>query len=438
MIKDIMQAVILAAGQSSRFWPLNQRNKSLFKIMGRPLVWYTIESLKKRGIKEIILIQGPQKDIEEELTPCQSGFQRDGTGQGNYNLGVNVKYIVQPEPKGMGDALFQAKDYLKDQFFVLDVARFDCGDYVKMILEKKKKTGAKAILIGAKTNNPQFYGILELEGDKAKNIIEKPEKGKEPSNIKVVGVYLLPKEFLSYYQRVPNGHYSFEDALSLYMKEKEIRVAMAEKESLSLKYPWSLFEITKILMNRYLKKNANKSARIAKNATIEGNVYIGQNTKILENAVIKGPCYIGNNCLIGNNVLIREYVSLEDNTIIGANAEVARCILQKDVHIHSGFFGDSILGENCRIGAGAITANVRLDRGEIKPMVNDKKIETGLDSLGVIMGERSLVGVNVSFMPGVLIGSNCKVGPNSVVFENLEDNTTFYTKFQRVVKKAIS
>ena len=48
------QAVILAAGESSRFWPLNQRHKSLIKIMGRPLIWYTIEGLKKAGIKEIL------------------------------------------------------------------------------------------------------------------------------------------------------------------------------------------------------------------------------------------------------------------------------------------------------------------------------------------------------------------------------------------------
>jgi len=68
------QAVILAAGESSRFWPLNQKHKSLFKIMGRPLIWYTIESLKKAGIKDIIIVQGPKKDIEEELKPINPGF----------------------------------------------------------------------------------------------------------------------------------------------------------------------------------------------------------------------------------------------------------------------------------------------------------------------------------------------------------------------------
>ncbi len=61
----ISQAVILAAGESSRFWPLKQRHKSLIKIMGRPLICYTIERLKKSAIKDIIIVQGPKKDIEE-------------------------------------------------------------------------------------------------------------------------------------------------------------------------------------------------------------------------------------------------------------------------------------------------------------------------------------------------------------------------------------
>ena len=57
-----------------------------------------------------------------------------------------------------------------------------------------------------------------------------------------------------------------------------------------------------------------------------------------------------------------------------------------------------------------------------------------MDSLGVIMGENSKVGINCSLMPGKFIGSNCQIGPNSVVFENIEDNTDFYTEFKGIKK----
>ena len=413
-----MQAVILAAGESSRFWPLNQRHKSLLKIMGRPLIFYTIESLKKAGIKDIIIVQGPKKDIEEELK--------------NYDLRGDIKYVIQEEPKGMGNAIFQARDYLKDQFFVLNAERSDCEDYIKLILEKQKSSGANLILLGAKTDNPQLYGILDLEGERAKNLIEKPEKGKEPSNIKVVGIYFLPKKFLDYYQKVPPRMEAFEDALGLYMKENDTRWIMTKEETISYKHPWDLFGLTKFFMKEYLKKKIESSAQISKNVVIEGEVYVGENTKIFENAVIRGPVYIGNNCIIGNNSLVREYTDLENNVLIGAMAEVTRSVFQEDIHTHSGYFGDSIFGRGCRLGAGTITANVKINRGEVKSVVKGEKIGTGLDSLGCIMGENTKTGIHCSLMPGVLIGSNCNIGPNSVVFENIGDNATFYTEFKGV------
>ena len=400
-----MQAVILAAGESLRFWPLNTRNKSLIKIMGKPLIWYTINSLKEAGIKEIIVVQGPKMDIENDLR--------------NHDLGIKIQYVIQAEPKGMGDALFQAKDFLDNKFMLLDVTRFEAGDYLKLFLEKQEKTGTSLILLGAETANPQFYGIFRLEGDVVKEVVEKPEKGKEPSNIKNVVVQLLPKEFVDYLRRVPEKMYSFEDALSLYAKEKDVRVIMLDNEPPSLKYPWQLFRVTKYLIDKYLKKN---------------EVRIGKNVKVYEGAVIKGPCYIGDNCIIGNNSLIRDYTNLENDCLVGAFAEITRSIFQENVHTHSGYFGDSIFGKGCRVGAGTIVANVRVDRGEISSVVRGEKIGTGLNSLGVVVGENTKIGVNCSLMPGKLVGSNCQIGPGSVVFENIEDNTKYFTEFKGIKK----
>lgn len=405
------QAIILAAGESSRFWPLNTQHKSLLKIMGRPLIWHTIEGLKKAGIKDIIIIQGPRKDMEKEL----SFFSKELSS-------LEIKYLVQPEPKGMGDAIFRAKDFLQEEFFVLNAERVDVEDYIKPILEKHKSSGTKLVLLGAETDKPQLYGILDFAGDRAKRIIEKPEKGKEPSNMKVVGVYLLPREFLDYYKRIPEHIYAFEDALSLYMREKDTRLAISREKDISLKYPWHLFSVTKYLLEKKLGRK---------------KVYIGKNVKIFEGAVIKGPCYIGDNCIVGNNALVRDYTDLEEGAMVGAQAEVARCVFQKNTHIHSGYLGDSIFGENCRVGAGTVTGNIRLNREEIKSTIKGEKIGTGLNTLGVIVGNDTKIGINASLMPGILIGSNCIIGPASVVFENIEDDTTFFTNFEGIKKKNI-
>jgi bifunctional UDP-N-acetylglucosamine pyrophosphorylase/glucosamine-1-phosphate N-acetyltransferase len=417
------QAIILAAGESSRSWPLNQRHKSLIKIMGRPLIWYTIESLKKAGIKDIIIVQGPKKDIENELHPYYVAGERN----------FKIRYVIQSEPKGMGNALWQAKDLLKSPFLVLNAERIDIDEILKSSQQYHRlvygtKQEFSALLFGQKTENPQLFGIAKIKGNRILEIVEKPKKGKEPSDIKVVGIYLLEPGFFKIYQRIKKHMYDFEDTLSEYMKKNDVRIEILkkkEKDTPSLKYPWHLFEVEKYLFDKFLKGKIEKSAQISKNVIIDGKIYIGKNTKIFEGAVIKGPCYIGDNCVIGNNSLIREYTNLENNVLIGAFAEVTRSIFQEDIHTHSGYFGDSIFGKGCRLGAGNITANVRIDRGEIKVKVKNEKLKTGLDSLGCIMGENTKTGIHCSLMPGVLIGSNCLIGPGSIIFENIEDENNF-------------
>ena len=416
------QTVILAAGKSSRFWPLNQRHKSLIKIMGRPLIWYTIEGLRKVGIKDIIIVQGPKGDIEEKLK--------------NYKFpNLKLSYVIQKTPEGMGNAIWQTRNLIKDRFFVINAERVDGGEIIEKSKIRNQKS--KVALVGQHTNNPQLFGIMRIKGDRVLEIIEKPKKGKEPSNVRVVGVYLLPPDFFENYQKVKKEKYDFEETLSNYMKKNEVKLAFLwkfEKEIPLLKYPWHLFLVEKYLFDKFLRKNISKSAKIAKSAIIEGKVFIGKNVKIFESAVIKGPCYIGENCVIGNNSLIREYVNLENDVLIGANAEVKNCIFEEDIHIHSGYFGDSIFGKNCKIGAGTITANVKLDRGEIKSIVKGKKIGTGLKSFGCVIGKNTKIGIHCSLMPGVFIGADCNIGPNSIVSENIKDNTTFYLKFEGIKK----
>jgi UDP-N-acetylglucosamine diphosphorylase / glucose-1-phosphate thymidylyltransferase / UDP-N-acetylgalactosamine diphosphorylase / glucosamine-1-phosphate N-acetyltransferase / galactosamine-1-phosphate N-acetyltransferase len=413
---QVNQAVILAAGESSRFWPLNTKHKCLIKIMGRPLIWYTIDSLKKAGIKDIIVVQGPKKEVEEELK--------------NYNF--EIKYVVQNEPKGMGDALLCASGLTKDYFLVINPCHFGIENLVKPLLDKVvlKKDSIEMVLFTEKTDTPEKYGIVEFYNEqgryeRVKRIVEKPDKDKAPSEWRIVGIYVLPQNFSDYLKRVPEEQYSFEKAINLYLEENygpknlTVYVKMIGKKEPSSKYPWDLFSVSKALMDKYL---GNK-------------VQMGKGVKVFENAQIKGPCYIGDNCVVGNNALIREYTNLEAGSVVGANAEVTRCIFQEDAHIHSGYFGDSILGKGCRVGAGTVTANLRNDREEIKSTVKGEKITTGLKSLGAIVGQNTKIGINCSLMPGVLIGSDCSIWPNTFVRENVEDGMTYYTEYKGVKTK---
>ncbi|UCG95575.1 MAG: NTP transferase domain-containing protein [archaeon] len=411
------QAVMLAAGASSRFWPLSEgRHKSLTQVMGKSLIQHTIDNLKSMGIEDIIIVQGPGKEMEKVIKE------------------PNVKFVVQKEPRGMGNAVSHARKFLKEQFFVLGADHLDASIFLSPLLEKSKKTGANVTLLGRETDTPWMYGILDIKKGMARGMIEKPDKGKEPSKVKVVSMYLLHPEFFDYLDKVPEKHYNYEEALDLYMKKNDVPVVVTEKDTLSLKYPWHVLNVSKKMLEN-MEPHIASTAKIDPSVKINGKVHIGENTRIFRNATINGPCYIGDNCIIGNNSLVRDYTILEDDVMIGMGAEVTRSVFQKNVHVHSGFFGDSVIGENCRIGAGTITANVRIDRGIVKTHFKGKKVETGLKSLGVVIGNNTKTGIGVRFMPGVMVGSNCVIGPNTVVRKNIESDTLFYTEFKDVVKK---
>lgn len=421
------QAILLAAGESSRFWPLSEKkHKSLIKIMGKSLIEWTVEAVSKAGIKDIIIVHSLNSQIEKFL------------GDGSL-FGVRLSYLVQKEAKGMGDAVMQAEPLIKeDNFFVLNPDIFNADNFLKMMIAKQKETGVKMVLLGAKTDKPWKYGMFDFSGDKVNSIVEKPLRGKEPSDTRAVGIYLLPKDFFGYYRRVAEHMYAYEDALALYMKENDVRLAITEEEISSLKFPWDLFKGSQIMMDAIIKEQKiGKNVKIAQGAIIDGPVWIGENSIIFEHAVIKGPCYIGNGCIIGNNTLIRRYTNLEDGVLIGANAEVTRSIFQSRSHTHSGFFGDSIIGEDARIGAGTITANVRVDRREIRPMVKGERVETKLTALGAIIGDRTHLGIAVNLMPGVLVGCDSKIGPNSLVKENVPNRVILYTEFKNIIKENI-
>ncbi len=417
-----MQAVILAAGESSRFWPLAEgKHKSLFALLGRPIIVHTIEALRRAQITEIVIVQSSNGAIEAQL----------GNGA---RWGVKISYVVQPEPRGMGDALVRAESLLKETFFVVNPQHVTVSEIIPQM--NALASGADAVLVGCDTDRPQEYGIVKIEHDRALDLIEKPAPGTEPSRTRLAGVYLFNKRFFEYYRRVPEHPYAFEDALKLLMREGTVRILIISEEPPTLKYPWDLFPIAQLLMDREItEQTVAPSAQIHPSALIEGPVWIGENVRVFEHAVVKGPCYIGDHCVIGTGSLVREYSNLEAHTVIGAHAEVARSIFQKDCSTHSGYFGDSIFDEAVKIGAGTVTANVRNDRGFIRPWVKGSRVETGLKKLGAIVGRETHIGICAMLMPGVLIGPRCEIGPGSLVRKNLDADTRYYAQPREMILK---
>jgi NDP-sugar pyrophosphorylase family protein len=175
----------------------------------------------------------------------------------------------------------------------------------------------------------------------------------------------------------------------------------------NVNFPWEV--LAKI--SSYLDLRINERTLPA-NYTKKNNVLIGNGTKIEADAVIKDAAIIGENCSIGNGVLIRGGCIIGDDVQIGHGVEIKHSIiLNKSAIAHLNYVGDSIVGKGVNISGGAIVANFRLDKGEIKVNIDDQKINTGLIKFGAIIGDDCVVGVNSVLNPGTVLGKNCNVYP---------------------------
>lgn len=415
-----MQAVLLAAGKSSRFYPLSSfGHKSGAPLLGKPLFLHTLESVKKAGITDVIVVTGKDNFVEKIVD--------NGSA-----MNMHITYVTQREAKGMGDALLLAKDFLKDDFFVLHAHHVAFSEVATDLMDMSGDDKV-SVLLAREEEDVTRYGVLKIANEKVVGIVEKPKLGKEPSHLRLIGIYLLKKDFLPVLEKEKADHYSFESALSTYALSHDIRYVATEKVLPSLKYPWDLLAINKQLLHTS-EASIAKSAQVSKDAILSGKVIIDQDAVVMEGAVIKGPCYIGKGTKVGTNAIVRDYVTTDENCVIGAFLEIKNSILFNNTTTHSGFIGDSVIGSNNKIAGFFATANVRLDRKNVRVDAVRGEVDSGFRDLGVIMGDANKVGARVSTMPGVVIGNNCIIGPSTTILKNIPDDTTYYTKFREIVE----
>lgn len=416
-----MQAVILAAGQSTRFDPFRYYDhKSLIEIMGKPIIVHTIESIKKSGVRDIIIVVSEKRGIRKLL----------GDGK---EFGVRIKYVLQRKPTGAGNGLLLARKQIKGDFFLLNASHVDFAEFAKLMILKKSKND-EAIFLAKNEKNLEKFGVLEVKKDRVLDLVEKPRRGEEPSSLRLIGIYLFSQSYLTELSRASDEHYRLEAAISAFVGQKTARFVKVHIDAPSLKYAWDLLGIKNYLFKN-LKAKKGKNISISKTAEVIGKVVIGDNAVIMEGAKIKGPCFIGKNSMVGNNTILRGNVDVGENCVIGANMELKNSLIMDGTKVHSGFIGDSIIGENCRMGAHFSTANVRLDRRSVKVKVKGEEINSGLKFLGTIVGRNTKIGIKASTMPGVIIGQNSIIGPSTVVLRNVAENSKYYTKFKEVVTK---
>lgn len=145
---------------------------------------------------------------------------------------------------------------------------------------------------------------------------------------------------------------------------------------------------------------------------IDKNVFIHPSVELPAYGVIHGPTWIGAETVLRPGVFIRGNVIVGQKCVLGHACEYKNVLLMDEVQTaHFNYIGDSILGSRAHLGAGAIIANVRLDRQNVFVHSSNGKHDTGRKKFGAIVGEDVKIGCNAVVQPGTIIAKKAQVLP---------------------------
>jgi UDP-N-acetylglucosamine diphosphorylase/glucosamine-1-phosphate N-acetyltransferase len=411
-----MKAVILAAGEGVRLLPITAtRPKHLIFIGGKPILEHCLDALKANGVNEAVIV-----------THFMGNAIRTYFGSGE-KFGFKLSYVEQKEIMGTGNAAVVAEPFIDKDFLLVYGDLLFSPETVKTLLTLHDQTNASTVMALVPVDKPENYGIVELDEKKrAKRIIEKPNLKSAPSNLANAGLFVFDKgvfEVLKKLKRSVRGEVELTDAITQMAEEgKNILTAEIPKDAwFDIGRPWDLLDANAWALEHMQHKVLGN---VEEGAHLIGPVHVAKTARIRSGAYIEGPALIDEGADLGPNCYIRPCTSIGKKARIGNGCEVKNSIIMDSTHVgHLSYIGDSILCEQCNLGAGTVTANLRLDDGHVKMLVKDSVVDTGRRKLGAVLGDNVKTGVGSLLMPGVKVGNDSWVGAGLMVERDLPPNT---------------
>ena len=241
-MKPIRKAVFPVAGLGTRFLPATKASpKEMMPIVDKPLIQYAVEEAIAAGIQEMIFVTSGEKRAIEDHFDKNYELETKLKEKNKLDLleqlqnipprGITCVYIRQQEALGLGHAVLCAKHLIGDEPFAvlladdLIQAKTPCLEQMVKIMKDKHSAGVLAVEEVAPSET-KSYGIVAMDAKhNIQKIVEKPDPSKAPSNLAVVGRYILPSSIFAYLEKVrpgAGGEIQLTDAIAELIKTETV------------------------------------------------------------------------------------------------------------------------------------------------------------------------------------------------------------------------
>lgn len=224
ILRQIKKAIIPAAGLGTRFLPATKAMpKEMLPILDKPTIQYIVEEASRAGIEDIIIVTGKHKRAIEDHFDNQKELEMVLEDKGKTELLekvqystelANIFYVRQKEQKGLGHAIYSARQFIGDEPFAVllgdDIVESDTPA-IKQLMEVYEETGNSVIGVQeVPESKTHRYGIIDPLSKKERRyevqkFVEKPEQGTAPSNLAIMGRYVLTPEIFDYLKTQKKG-----------------------------------------------------------------------------------------------------------------------------------------------------------------------------------------------------------------------------------------
>jgi glucose-1-phosphate thymidylyltransferase len=351
-----MKGLILSGGRGTRLRPITHtRAKQLIPVANKPILFFGIEAMRAAGVRDVGIVVG---DTADEVMAAVGGGQR---------FGVKVSYIRQEAPLGLAHAVKVSADYLGDSSFVMYLGDNLIANGITDLVKKFKKSGPDAMILLARVEHPERFGVAELKNGRVARLIEKPKKPR--SDLALVGVYMFTSKVMRAVNAIrpsARGELEITDAIQ-WMVERGLRVEphLVEGWWKDTGRVEDLLEANRIVLD---KLETSVRGAVDKVSRVEFKVVIAKGARVVR-SVVRGPAIIGAGALIEDSY-IGPFTSIDE-----------RCRIQRSEIEHSIVLaGSNVRNMPRRIEDSLIGRDVVLECSRKRP-----------EALRFVLGENSQV-----------------------------------------------